>query len=201
MTTAPPSPFRYFQDPRHSSSYCDTGEVCPFCGLARPGYGGGFYGAAEHDDLEFICEVCLLEGRLTEKGLSMNEESDLRPEVRERYPVLSDAEVDVLTRQRVTEQTQRTPRVMAWQPLCWPAHCGDFCCFIKEAGQLDMHRLAPDGDGRAFFESHLTETGRDDIWETVRPDAPSDNSVGYSVGVYLFQCLECCEYLIEWDCD
>ncbi len=192
----PLSPFRYFHDPHHFSSYSAAGEVCPFCGLKRPGYGGGFYGEAEYD---FICEVCLLDGRLTENDLTTNEGEDLR--LRQERPELSEAEMVTLTQERTTELEQRTPAIMAWQGIIWPAHCGDFCCFIKEAGQIDMHRLAPDGDGRAFFEAHLDEPGRDDIWETVRPDAPEDNSVGYSVGVYLFQCLECGEYLISWDCD
>lgn len=195
------SPFRYFRDPHHFSSFIEAEEVCPFCGLARAGYRGGFYGEAEHDALEFICEVCLLAGKLTEKGLLLNEAVDLRPDIRQQYPELSETEVATLTQQRTAELEQRTPSIMAWQPLLWPVHCGDFCCFLKEAGQLDMHKLASGGDGRAFFEAHLDEPGRDDIWETVRPDAPVDNSVGYSVGVYLFHCLECGKYLIAWDCD
>ena len=197
----PPSPFRYFKDPHHFSSYNVAGEMCPFCGLTRAGYSGGFYGESDQDDLEFICEVCLLAGKLTEKGLLLNEAVELRPDIRDYYPQLSETEATTLTQQRTAELEQRTPGILAWQPLLWPVHCSDFCCFVKEAGQLDMHRLAPDGNGRAFFEAHLEEPGRDDIWETVRPEAPVDNSVGYSVGVYLFQCIECGEYLITWDCD
>lgn len=201
MMTPPPSPSRYFRDPHHFSSYAEAGEVCPFCGLARPGYQISFYSEAEDDDLDFICEVCLACGKLVARGMKINEATELRPDLRLLQPDLSEAEVETLFQTRASELEQRTPAIMAWQPLIWPIHCGDFCCFIKEAGQLDMERLAPDGDGRAFFETHLIEEGRDDIWETVRPDAPEDNSVGYSVGVYLFQCLECREYQIEWDCN
>jgi len=192
----PPSPLRYFRDPHHFSSYSEAGEECPFCGLERAGYGGVFFGES---DCDFVCEVCLLDGKLSENDLTTNEGCDLDL-LRER-PDLTALEAVALTRERTTELEQRTPAVMAWQPLLWPAHCGDFCCFIKEAGQLDMNRLAPDGNGRAFFESHLDEPGRADIWDTIRHDAPEDNSVGCSVGVYLFQCLECGEYLILWDCD
>lgn len=192
-------PFRYFLDPHHFSSYCDSGEVCPFCGLVRPGYDGGFYGEA--DAYEFICEVCLLGGKLTEKGLTLNEGADLRSGLRQRHPELAGPEAAMLAQERTTELEQRTPAVMSWQYLIWPDHCGDFCCYIKEAGKLDMEKLAPDGDGRAFFKAHLDEQRRDDIWETVRPDLPVDNAVGHSVGVYLFQCCHCNEYIILWDCD
>jgi len=192
----PPSPFRYFRDPHHFSSYSEAGEECPFCGLEWAGYGGAFFGEA---DCDFVCEVCLLNGKLTENGLTTNEGCDL--DLLRARPDLTALEAATFTRERTVELEQRTPAVMAWQPLLWPAHCGDFCCFIKEAGQLDMNRLAPDGNGRAFFESHLDEPGRSDVWDTIRPDAPEDNSVGHSVGVYLFQCLECGEYLISWDCD
>ena len=79
----PPSPFRYFKDPHHFSSYNVAGEMCPFCGLTRAGYSGGFYGESDQDDLEFICEVCLLAGKLTEKGLLLNEAVELRPDIRD----------------------------------------------------------------------------------------------------------------------
>ena len=178
--STPPSPFRYFRDPHHFSSYTDTGEVCPFCGLVRPGYGGGFFGL-DTEGYDFICEVCLLEGKLAEKDLTINEGSILHPE-------------------RISELEQRTPAIMTWQQLLWPAHCGDFCCFLKEAGQLDLQRLAPDDDGQRFFEDHMEER-QEDVWKNIRPDAPVDNSMGWSIGVYLFQCLECGEYVIQWDCD
>jgi hypothetical protein len=40
-----------------------------------------------------------------------------------------------------------------------------------------------------------------DVWRAIRPDSPKDNSTAYSVGVYLFQCLRCQEYVILWDCN
>jgi uncharacterized protein CbrC (UPF0167 family) len=195
----PPSPFRYFRDPHHFSNYDNTGERCPFCGLIRAGYGGVFYGL-DNNGYDFICEVCLLEGRLAEKGLTINEGTDLRLGLRLRHTKLLTEEADALIQQRTAELEQRTPSITTWQDLFWPSHCGDFCCFVKEAGQRDMQQLAPDGDGRRFFEDHMEER-QEDVWETIRPDAPVDNSTGYSVGVYLFQCLECSQYLIQWDCN
>ena len=194
-----PSSFRYFRNPYHFSSFSDAGEVCPFCGLTRPGYGGVFYGI-DNDGINFICEVCLLEGKLAEKALTTNEGGHLRPGIEAQYPNLSKIELELLIQTRTAELEQHTPRMMTWQDLFWPSHCGDFCCFVKEAGQLDMQRLALDGDGQRFFEDHMEER-QEGVWKNIRHDAPEDNSVGYTLGVYLFQCLECGEYVITWDCD
>ncbi len=199
----PPTPFRYFLDPHHFSSYRDAGEVCPFCGLVRPGYEGGFSEAAEYDDhaehYGFICEVCLSDGKLVEKDLLLHEGllqegEKLRSDLRLRHPEMSGAEVETLAQQRTTELEQHTPKIKGWWPFGWASHCGDFCCFIKEAGQLDMHRLAPDGNGHAFLVSLLDA----EIWDMVRPDAPEDNSVEHHVGLYLFQCLECGKYRVGY---
>ena len=196
--TTPPSPFRYFHDPHHFSNYCDVGEACPFCGLVRPGYGRRFYEQATFDGYEehhgFICEVCLSEGKLAKKGLMLEEDEKLRLDIHLRSPELSEAEVGTLAQQRTNDLEQRTPRIKGYWLSYWATHCGDLCCFIKEAGQLDMHRLAQDGDGRAFFES-LLDAG---IWDMVRPDAPEDNSVEHHVGIYLFQCLECGKYRVGY---
>ncbi len=197
----PPTPFRYFLDPHHFSNYSDSGEVCPFCGLVRPGYGGGFSWAAEYDGYDehhgFICEVCLKDGKLPQKGFFIEEGAKLRLDIRFRHPELSEAEVETLALRRASEVEQRTPRIKGLSLSLWATHCGDFCCFIKEAGQLDMHRLAPDGDGRAFLESLLIGGGGY-LWEMVRPDAPEDNSVEHHVGIYLFRCLECGKYRVGY---
>jgi uncharacterized protein CbrC (UPF0167 family) len=203
--TAPEITFRYFRAPHHFSSYDPAGKRCPLCGLVRLGYEGGFHDPVEHDDLGYICEVCLAAGRLGAKGLTLNDGyRDLSPALKERHPELSQAQIEALSQSRRSELEQRTPAIMTWQDLWWPAHCGDYCCYVKEAGQQDFNRLASDGDGLSFFRTHLKDADRydvEDVWDSMRPDAPQDNSVGYSVGVYLFQCLECGEYVIEWDCD
>jgi hypothetical protein len=40
-----------------------------------------------------------------------------------------------------------------------------------------------------------------EVWEGVRPDVPLDGRVAYSIGIYLFQCLNCGECVLLWDCD
>ena len=199
----PPSPFRYFCDPRHFSSYRDAGEVCPFCGLVRPGYGGESFGAAEWGEYDqhynFICEVCLGDGKLVKKDLPLHRElleegKELRSDLRLRYPKMSRAEVETLAQERTIELVHCTPKIKGLSAYYWASHCGNFCCFIKEAGQLDMHWLAPNGNGHAFLESLLDA----DIWDMLRPDAPVDNSVEHHVGLYLFQCLECGKYRVGY---
>jgi len=106
--------------------------------------------------------------------------------------------------ERTAEVEQRTPSPVTWQHLSWPAHCGDYACFIGEVGQPDLNALAPNGDGKAFLAEHLHEAMlmlETDIWDWIRPDSPKDASTSYSVGVYLFQCLHCGHYLILWDVD
>lgn len=132
--TTPPSPFRYFQNPHHFSNYSDIGKVCPFCGLVRPGYGGGVYEQAGYDGYDehhgFICEVCLSEGRFPSRGLIVEESDKLRSDIRLRFPELSEAEVETLAQQRTSELERRTPRIKLFPLYYWASHCGDFCCFI-----------------------------------------------------------------------
>lgn len=197
--------FRYFRTPYEFSTYSDAPQTCDLCDRARLGYRGPFYGSA---NVEFVCEECLITGKLTHKGLRTNEGdwAAIHDQLRALHPELDDAQTETLLRQRSAELEHRTPHPVTWQDFFWPAHCGDYCRFIKEAGQPDLNELAPDGDGRAFFGAHLYGnlgelTNVSDVWEDIRPDSPKDNAVAYHVGVYLFQCLHCKTYTILWDCD
>lgn len=121
------------------------------------------------------------------------------------HPELSEDERESLARRRTAELEQRTPHIVTWQGLFWPAHCGDYCRYIKEVGQLELTRLAPDGDGTAFFASHSPDVDSlvhaREVRDTIRPEALESGTAAYSVGVYLFPCLECGEYVVRWDCD
>jgi len=112
-------------------------------------------------------------------------------------------EVEARTCRRTDELEHRTPRLITWQDLSWPTHCGDYCRFVKEVGKPDLNELSPDGNGLLFLGRYLrgdidsADVG--EIWERIRLDSPKDVSVAYSIGVYLFQCLECGEYAILVD--
>jgi uncharacterized protein CbrC (UPF0167 family) len=115
-----------------------------------------------------------------------------------RHPELDQVAVERLAEEHTDELQFRTPHVTTWQDFLWPAHCGDYCCFIKEAGKPDLVAIAPDGQTRSFFELS-DDNAFQYVWEGIRPDSPKDCSTAYSIGVYLFQCLACHEYVVLWD--
>lgn len=195
---------RYFAHPHQFSTYREEPGRCDLCGREEPRYDGAYYGS---QNIEFICEQCLATGRLKDLDISTNEGDigALRAQLRELQPQLSDEEREQLVRERTAELEHRTPQIMTWQDWFWPAHCGDYCQFIKEVGQPEITRLSPDGDGPAFLAAHaddITDLEQaKDVWTGVRPDIPIHNKVTYSLGVYLFRCLVCGEHVLRWDCD
>lgn len=196
--------FRYFREPHRFSSYSSTPKKCEICGLNRPGYEGPFYGDM---DVDSVCEPCLASGRLIEKGLSTNSATDLATELTRLHPEWDTEHVAHVEKQRVIELEQRTPPIITWQDLRWPSHCGDFCCYLRDVGKADLDELAPDGEGEAFFAKHLSDSYEADaeylheIWDGIRPGRSPNKPLTWSQGVYLFQCLVCSWYIIDWDCD
>ena len=194
--------FCYFQHPHAFSTYTDQAQSCGLCGQERPGYKEPFYGC----DATFVCEACLVEGKLADVKGFTNEGDirSLREQLQEMHSDWGEEQVQKLVQQHTAELQQRTPHLVTWQDFYWPAHCGDYCCFIKEAGKPDLNELAPDGDGQTFFGEHLSERDKGfanvaDVWQSIRPDSPQDNAKAYTMGVYLFRCLHCGKYVITWD--
>jgi uncharacterized protein len=207
VNTKPQEPqrisFRYFQDPHHFSTYSDEAQSCDICNRVRSGYEGPFYGEEAPD---WVCEECLATGRLVEFDVTTNEadREALIQQICQLHPELTDVEVEAIAAHRTSIIEHATPSLVTWQPYEWPAHCGDYCRYLREVGIPDLIELAPDRDGQTFFGRHLHEgyeTDVSEVWDTIRPDSPHTHRGGYSVGVYLFQCLECGEYVILWDCD
>lgn len=105
----------------------------------------------------------------------------LRRQLVELRPDLSESERDEVVAQRTDELTHRTPHLVTWQDLTWPAHFADYCRFLKEAGKLDLDRLAAPEDGKYFLAAKLyggLDTNLDDLWSAVRPDSPKELRVG-----------------------
>lgn len=196
--------FRYFARPHAFSHYQDEPRQCDICGRERTGYAGPFYCTG---DLEFVCEECLATGKLSDYDASTNDGDigALQEQLEALYPEMGDEERQALARDRTDELEQRTPNMLTWQDWFWPAHCGDYCRFIKEVGVPDLVALAPDADGIAFFAAHCPDVHdighAREVFSGIRSDAPENGTVAYSVGVYLFQCLACGEYVICWECD
>lgn len=196
--------YRYFERPHAFSTYREEPQRCEICGQERPGYRGPFYGP---NDLEFVCEECLSTGKLETLKVSTNngDFGALLGQLKAMHLEMSDLECDALARARTAELERRTPHIVAWQDWLWPAHCGDYCRYVKEVGQPEIARLASDGDGLAFFATHANDIAdlghARDVWEGIRPDEQENGAVAYSVGVYLFRCMTCAETILIWDCD
>lgn len=196
--------FRYFRAAHQFSTYQETPQRCDMCGREGMGYAGPFYGIR---NIEFVCEDCLLTGRLQEYNITTNEGdmAALRQQLHALHPHLSDAERERLAHERTIELEHRTPHLVTWQDFFWPAHCGDYCRFVKEVGKPELTQLSPDGDGEAFLAAHAHDitdnTQAHAVWESIRPDIPTDGHAAYSVGVYLFRCLNCGEHVLLWDAE
>jgi hypothetical protein len=174
--------FRYFAQPHDvtASTWKETPAPCDLCGEGRPGYDGPYYG--EDDSVEFVCEECLIAGRLAERDLSTNEGEHGPPA------------------DRRAELEQRTPHLVTWQDFFWPVHCGDYCRFVRNVGERELVELSPDGDAVAYANEHLS----DDLKEfpldadSLPPRAPTAED-WWDVGLYLFECLECGRHVVHWD--
>jgi len=191
--------FRYFRLPHQFSTYTDEPQVCAICERERPGYEGPFYA---EDEIEFVCEECLAAGKLASLDATTNsgDLEALLEQIEAAHPEYDEAQAQAAAEPLRAELEQRTPHLVTWQDLLWPAHCGDFCAFIKEAGQPDLLPLAPDGDLSVLFPDEEPDD-LDEWLADVRPDSPRDNSNAYPMGVYLFQCLHCGQYVVLWDMD
>lgn len=196
--------FRYFKQPHQFSTYQAASRRCDVCEHEGPGYGGPFYGTRA---ITFVCEDCLASGRLQHYGATTNDGNTeaLRQQVWEWNPDLSDVERARLVQERTIELTLLTPHLVTWQEVVWPAHCGDYCRFIKEVGQPELAHPSPEGDGEAFFAAHAHDIADRShahaMWEGIRSDIPINGHAAYPVGVYLFRCLTCGEPVLLWDAD
>ena len=222
--------FRYFRDPHNFSTYQTEPGICGICERVRSGYGPPFFYAASSSQkkLDFVCEECLATGKLAEKGVSTNtgDQAMLKRLLINQMPDAPDQRLHLFEQYNV-ELQQRTPFLPSWEPLAWPAHCSDYTEFLKEVGRPELDQLATNRDGLGFLAAHtypfllsegqntggqrfLTasfyrkeEVQASELWQTIRLDAPQNNraSSNDQVGIYLFQCLHCQEYLILWDCE
>jgi uncharacterized protein CbrC (UPF0167 family) len=124
--------FRYFADPRAPlvSSWRDDARACGLCGRSGPGYEGPFLGES---DCAFVCEPCLVTGKLAHYGLRANEGAPAA--LRRQLVHLPEVVRERLVRGRTEELEHRTPRLVTRQRLTWPSCCGDYLRFEGEVGR------------------------------------------------------------------
>jgi uncharacterized protein len=190
--------FRYFarpHDPR-SSTWSDAYAACDVCGRMGPGFDGPFYGEAE---CHRACEDCVASGGLEAEGLATNE-GDVGA-LREQLAATEPDGGERLVRERTVELAHRTPPLVTWQHLLWPAHCGDYCRYESEVGRAELSALAPDGDGWRFFLDHVAESIPDGFSMEDLPLRAPEPGTSSAVGVYHFRCVACGRSVIRWDCE
>lgn len=211
--------YRYSATPHAFSTYTAEQQKCGLCGNVRSGYSqpfrGGWAGSGPfphrgghwYESITFVCEECMLAGRLREIRSPTNTGNNtaLMSQLAALQPSLSYREREVLAGTRTGELVYATPTLLTWERVAWPAHCGDYCRFLKEVGKPELSELATDGNGQAFFAAHalgIQEPAQaSEVWAEMRQDRPTSSRSDSPVVVCLFQCLSCGEHMIYWDRD
>ncbi len=188
--------YRYFRDPRAPAvtTWKDEPAESGLCGRTGPGYSGPYSGEAE---CVFLCEPCLVAGKLGHYGLTTNagDVAALRNQLRHLPEIVRER----LVRDRSDELKHRTPRLVTWQDLTWPACCGNYTPFEGEVGREEFARLAAAGDPWSWFLEHAREPGSVGfVAEDLAPHA-SRPGKRWSLVVYHFRCGTCGRSILHWD--
>ena len=206
--------YRYFADPRHFSTYQAKPKRCDICFQIRPGFADAFFSSPDGRDIQFVCEPDLMAGRLADVGAQVNngDRLDLAEQIATLHRDWNEAQVNEYLMQRTRELEVCTPSIVTWEDYEWPAHCADYMRFVKEIGQADCDELGREDESGEQFLRRVLEPSYaageseadimatvEELWASMRPDAPFDNSAVTATSFYLFQCLSCGEYLVEWD--
>jgi uncharacterized protein len=194
----PSAAFRYVLNPfdRLSFDWTDELRSCGVCGRSASGYEGPYTGQR---DCDFACMECITSGKLEAAGLSTNE-GDVAA-LRNQLAAMQPGERDRIVRERTGELEFRTPPLITWQDILWPAHCGDYCRFEGEVGLRELSSLSAEGDGWEYFLEHVDEPVPEDLGPDDLPEQLSEDGRASSLAVYHFRCLGCAQSVIRWDLD
>jgi uncharacterized protein CbrC (UPF0167 family) len=83
----------------------------------------------------------------------------------------------------------RTPGYPAIQGETWLFCCKAPMVYVGEWSRRKFVEMAPDGNGRAFFDS-VVQDAIDGLWE---------DNLGDTTGIYVFRCAACRKYQAHWD--
>jgi uncharacterized protein CbrC (UPF0167 family) len=200
--------FKYFRDPERFAVILSKGTECDICHRVRRCFDASvFYGRERYTA---FCFECVAAGRLAEVGaFGVNGDyGALKRQLQALNPGLPPDEVEQQARAITVRFEATTPKLLTWQDWAWPAHCGDYCQFVRMAGQADFNALAENGDGKRLFSTSLcrdlSESAVDDIWTALKPGSiggisdPADN---WSPMAYIFRCLKCGAIVTGFDMD
>ena len=167
--------FKYHPYPISTGAFqqSDTPLRCACCGEETQIYYESPFYAVE--SVRCLCPGCIASGAAAEKFGGEFQDSCSVDEVSDPA--------------KLDELIHRTPGYHGWQQEYWRAHCDDYCAFrgyvgsaeLRELGLLDEVLDNPDWDG----------------WQ--RDIIPSGLENGGSPQGYLFQCLHCGKYLLQFD--
>mmetsp|Transcript_23596 Transcript_23596/g.33103 ORF Transcript_23596/g.33103 Transcript_23596/m.33103 type:complete len:247 (-) Transcript_23596:279-1019(-) len=157
--------FPYFRNPQNFATRTNERKPCSICN--KKGIwldGGGLYGEQE---IDCICDKCLVQGKLKELGITTNEAS-----------AQDSSKNDIIE--------YCTPPLPTWQDRLWPYQENDYCIFEKIASKTDF--TSKDEFLHSFSQEDQDMCDLDDIWENYVIDAPitSIQDGNYDTSIYLF---------------
>lgn len=166
--------FKYMPNPIQANIF-KTGElvVCDCCEQEVDIYcTKGIYAIEE---VEYLCPSCIHSGLAAQKFDGQFQQDLLNSEL-----VKNDDYTD--------EVLHRTPGYISWQGNDWVAHCTDYCAFI---GYVGWRELVDMGITEEF--EHFNGHTKEELAATLRNNGSHQG--------YLFQCLECQQYILYSDFD
>ena len=156
--------FKYFRDPDNFAFKIEHNSKCSICDESGLWFdAGGYYGINE---IECICDNCLLSGKLKELEIETNE----------AFEGTTDSKETII---------YKTPSLPTWQDREWPFINGDYCIFEKIASKQDFK------DKKELKQSlsdyYRDSTDIDWLWDML-PDTKitNINNGNFNISVYLF---------------
>ncbi len=119
--------FKYFSDP---DNFADEESKCSVCNKVGLWFDTGGYSGT--NEIECICDDCLLEGKL--KSLEIEANEALKGNTEDKETII-----------------YRTPSLPTWQDSEWPFINGQYCVFERMASKADFQ--SKDEFKESFMES------------------------------------------------
>jgi len=167
--------FKYFRDPDNFAFKVDEESDCAICGSSGFWFdAGSFYG---ENEIDCICDECLLEGKLEDLGIETN-------------AAFGGALVETAA------IIHKTPALPTWQDMNWPHIDGEYCVFERMASKADFENKE---EFMSSFSAQDKENSDLELLWKILPEKRISNYLegNYNVSIYLFTCHG--QKLCTWD--